>query len=35
VAPAGAHAQSEVGAVVDKQGRLFVFHTRFGFNMPL
>lgn len=30
-----ASTQSEVGAVVDKLGRLFVFHTRFGFNMPL
>jgi hypothetical protein len=30
-----ASSQSEVGAVVDKQGRLFVFHTRAGFNMPL
>ena len=35
VSPVVASAQSEVGAVVDKQGRLFVFHTRFGFNMPL
>jgi hypothetical protein len=35
VSPVVASTQSEVGAVVDKQGRLFVFHTRFGFNMPL
>lgn len=35
VSPVVASAQSEVGAVVDTQGRLFVFHTRFGFNMPL
>jgi outer membrane protein assembly factor BamB len=35
VSPVVASAQSEVGAVVDKQGRLFVFHTRFGFNIPL
>jgi len=35
VSPVVASAQSEVGAVVDKQGRLFVFHTRAGFNMPL
>jgi outer membrane protein assembly factor BamB len=35
VSPVVASAQSEVGAVVDKQGRLFVFHTRFGFNLPL
>jgi outer membrane protein assembly factor BamB len=35
VSPVVASTQSEVGAVVDKQGRLFVFYTRFGFNMPL
>jgi outer membrane protein assembly factor BamB len=35
VSPVVASAQSEVGAVVDKQGRLFAFHTRFGFNLPL
>jgi len=35
VSPVVASTQSEVGAVVDKQGRLFVFHTRMGFNMPL
>ncbi len=35
VSPVVASSQSEVGAVVDKLGRLFVFHTRFGFNMPL
>jgi len=35
VSPVVASAQSEVGAVVDKQGQLFVFHTRAGFNMPL
>lgn len=35
VSPVVASTQSEVGAVVDKQGRLFVFHTRFGFNLPL
>jgi outer membrane protein assembly factor BamB len=35
VSPVVASSQSEVGAVVDKQGRLFVFHTRAGFNMPL
>jgi hypothetical protein len=35
VSPVVASSQSEVGAVVDKQGRLFVFHTRFGFNLPL
>jgi hypothetical protein len=35
VSPVVASSQSEVGAVVDKLGRLFVFHTRFGFNLPL
>jgi len=35
VSPVVASTQSEVGAVVDKLGRLFVFHTRFGFNIPL
>jgi hypothetical protein len=35
VSPVVASVQSEVGAVVDKQGRLFAFHTRFGFNLPL
>jgi hypothetical protein len=35
VSPVVASAQSEVGAVVDRQGRLFAFHTRFGFNLPL
>ena len=35
VSPVVASSQGEVGAVVDKQGRLFVFHTRAGFNMPL
>ena len=35
VSPVVASTQSEVGAVVDKLGRLFVFHTRFGFNLPL
>jgi outer membrane protein assembly factor BamB len=35
VSPVVASTQSEVGAVVDKQGRLFAFHTRFGFNLPL
>jgi len=35
VSPVVASSQSEVGAVVDRQGRLFVFHTRFGFNLPL
>jgi hypothetical protein len=35
VSPIVASSQSEVGAVVDKLGRLFVFHTRFGFNLPL
>jgi hypothetical protein len=34
VSPVVASAQSEVGAVVDRQGRLFAFHTRFGFNQP-
>jgi hypothetical protein len=35
VSPVVASTQSEVGAVVDRQGRLFAFHTRFGFNLPL
>jgi hypothetical protein len=35
VSPVVASSQGEVGAVVDKQGRLFAFHTRFGFNLPL
>jgi len=35
VSPVVASSQSEVGAVVDKLGQLFVFHTRFGFNLPL
>ncbi|MGQ9901348.1 MAG: hypothetical protein ACUVR1_03950 [Fimbriimonadales bacterium] len=35
VSPIAASAQHEVGAVVDKQGRLWVFHARAGFAMPL
>lgn len=35
VSPVAASAQQEVGAVVDKQGRLYVFHARAGFTMPL
>ncbi len=35
VSPVVASAQGEMGAVVDRLGRLFVFHTRAGFNLPL
>jgi hypothetical protein len=35
VSPVVASAQHEVGAVVDRVGRLFVFHARAGFTMPL
>lgn len=35
VSPVAASAQHEVGAVVDRQGRLYVFHARAGFSMPL
>jgi len=35
VSPVVASTQSEIGAVVDRLGRLFVFHTRLGFNLPL
>lgn len=35
VSPVAASAQHEVGAVVDKQGRLWMFHARAGFTMPL
>lgn len=35
VSPVVASVQSETGAVIDRLGRLFVFHTRAGFNLPL
>jgi len=35
VSPVVASPYSEAGAVVDRQGWLFAFHTRFGSNLPL
>lgn len=35
VSPVAASAQHDMGAVVDQLGRLWAFHARAGFNMPL